>query len=59
VHHGDTIYAYTGVFAIDNSDRDDAGIVRFQHWGVEHDSAAVCELQRRVLVKWRSHWGAR
>ncbi len=57
VHHGDTIYAYTEVLdAQPAPDRDDAGIVRFQHWGVTHDQRVVFEGQRTVLLKRRSHW---
>jgi len=59
VHHGDTIYAYTEVLSVDDADRDDAGVVRFKHWGVNQDGAVVCELERRVLLKRRSHWGDR
>jgi itaconyl-CoA hydratase len=56
VHHGDTITAYTEVLTIDGSDRDDAGVVEFKHWGLNQHGAVVCELERRVLVKRRSHW---
>ena len=57
VHLGDTLYAYTEVLAVaDSPDRDDAGLVTFQHWGVTHDDRVVFEGQRTVLVKRRSHW---
>lgn len=57
VHHGDTITAYTEVLAVDDApDRDDAGIVRFKHWGRNQHGDVVCELERIVLVKRRSHW---
>jgi acyl dehydratase len=56
VHHGDTITAYTEVVAVDDAEREDAGIVRFRHWGVNQHGSVVCELERRVLVKRRSHW---
>lgn len=59
VHHDDTIYAYTEVVAVEDAERDDAGVVRFHHWGVNQDGTVVCELERRVLVKRRSHWGDR
>jgi itaconyl-CoA hydratase len=59
VHHGDTIYAYTEVVALEPADRDDAGVVRFHHWGVNQDGDVVCELERRVLLKRRSNWGDR
>ncbi len=57
VHHGDTITAFTEVLAADPApDRDDAGVVRFKHWGVTHDDRVVFEGERMVLVKRRSHW---
>ena len=58
VHHGDTITAYTEVLSTEDADRDDAGVVRFQHWGRNQHGDVVCELQRSVLVKRRSHWVA-
>jgi acyl dehydratase len=60
VHHGDTLYAYTLVVSTGPAtDRDDAGVVGFRHWGVDHDGRVVFEGVRTVLVKRRSHWGAR
>lgn len=56
VHHGDTITAYTEVLATEPSDQDDAGVVRFQHWGRNQHGDVVCELQRSVLVKRKAHW---
>jgi acyl dehydratase len=57
VHHGDTITAYTEVLAVEDADdHDDAGVVRFQHWGLNQHGDVVCELERSVLVKRRSHW---
>ena len=53
VFHGDTLYAYTEVLAKDDGDRDDAGVVRFKHWGVNQDGAVVFEGERTVLVKRR------
>jgi acyl dehydratase len=59
VHHGDTLYAYTEVLSAEPApDRDDAGVVRFRHWGVTHDERLVFEGERTVLVKRRSHWAA-
>ncbi len=58
VHHGDTITAYTEVLSIDDADRDDAGVVRFKHWGRNQGGDVVCELERTVLIKRRSHWVA-
>jgi acyl dehydratase len=60
VHHGDTITAYTEVLDIDDSPaHPDAGIVRFKHWGRNQHGDVVCELERLVLVKRRSHWAYR
>ena len=57
VHHGDTITAYTEVLeTMDSPDREDAGIVRFKHWGRNQHGDVVCELERLVLVKRASHW---
>jgi itaconyl-CoA hydratase len=59
VHQGDTIYAYTEVLALEEAECDDAGVIRFKHWGANQDGVVVCEFERRVLVKRRSHWGDR
>ena len=57
VFHGDTIYAYTEVLATGPADsRDDAGIVRFYHWGATGEERIVFECVRSVLIKRRSHW---
>lgn len=57
VVHGDTIYAYTEVIDKRDSDQEDAGIVTFQHWGINQNDKIVAELQRTALIKRRSHWG--
>lgn len=60
VFHGDTIYAYTEVVETSPApDRDDAGIVRFRHWGAKADQTIVFECERAVLIKRRSAWRAR
>jgi len=59
VFHGDTLYAYSEVLEKRDSDRDDAGIVRFKHWGTKQDGKVVFEGERTVLIKRRSHWGDR
>jgi len=59
VHHGDTLYAYSEVLETRDADRPDAGVVRFKHWGAKPDGTIVFEGERTVLVKRRSHWGAR
>ena len=57
VHHGDTLYACTEVIGTEDApDREDAGIVRFKHWGVTHDERVVFEGERTVLVKKRAYW---
>ena len=57
VLHGDTIYAYSKVLEKKESDREDAGIIVFQHWGINQDDRLIAELQRTALIKKRSHWG--
>jgi len=59
VFHGDTLYAFTEVLSAVPSDREDAGVVAFRHWGVNQDDKIVFEGERRVLVKRRSHWADR
>jgi len=59
VFHGDTLYAYSEVLEKRDADRDDAGIVRFRHWGTKQDASVVFEGERTVLIKRRSHWGDR
>ncbi|MEM9725167.1 MAG: MaoC family dehydratase [Pseudomonadota bacterium] len=59
VVHGDTLYAYSRVLEKRDSDRADAGIIVFQHWGINQKDQLVAELQRTALIKRRSHWAAR
>ena len=59
VFHGDSLYAYSQVLALDEGERADAGIVNFHHWGVNQDDVVVFEGDRRVLLKRRSHWAGR
>ncbi|MEQ8486931.1 MAG: MaoC family dehydratase [Pseudomonadales bacterium] len=56
VFHGDTLYAYTEVLAVDDAELDEAGIVTFRHWGVNQRDQVVFEGERRVLIKRRSHY---
>lgn len=56
VHHGDTLYAFTEVIETTDSDREDAGIVRFKHRGLNQERKVVFEGERTVLIKRRSHW---
>lgn len=59
VHHGDTIEAFTEVIdTADAPDRDDAGVVRFKHWGRRQDKTVVFEGERSVLIKRKQHWSA-
>jgi acyl dehydratase len=53
VFHGDTLYAFTEVLALEDAGRSDAGVVRFKHWGIKDDDAVVFETERTVLVKRR------
>jgi itaconyl-CoA hydratase len=67
VFHGDTLYAYTEVLGREESERKDAGIVRFRHWGVKvgpeeegrrkEEGVVVFEAERTVLVKRRQEGG--
>jgi len=53
VFHGDTLYAFTEVLAVDPADRPDAGIVTFKHFGINQKDQVVFEGERRVLIKRR------
>jgi len=57
VFEGDTLYALSEVLETRDAERDDAGIVRFKHWGINQDEVFVFEGEREVLIKRRSHWG--
>jgi acyl dehydratase len=59
VVHGDTLYAYSEVLEVAASDRDDAGVVTFRHYGVNQDDKQVFQGDRRMLIKRRSHWADR
>ena len=56
---GDTLTAFTEVLEVRDADRDDAGVVRFKHWGLNQERTVVFEGEREVLIKRRSHWGER
>ncbi|WP_208508066.1 MaoC family dehydratase [Variovorax paradoxus] len=56
VFHGDTLYAYSEVLEARAADRDDAGIVRFRHYGLNQDDKLCVEAERTVLLKRKSHW---
>jgi itaconyl-CoA hydratase len=53
VFHGDTLYAFSEVLDKHDSDRPDAGEVRFRHWGVNQKDEVVFEGERTVLIKRR------
>lgn len=59
VFHGDTLYALSEVLETMDSDRPDAGVVRFRHWGINQDDRPVFEGERTVLVKRRARWTER
>ena len=53
VFHGDTLYAYSEVLETRQSDREDAGIVTFKHYGVNQKDQIVFEGERTVLIRKR------
>jgi len=59
VVHGDTLYAYSEILEKTDSDREDAGIVTFRHYGVNQDDRQVFQGDRRMLIKRRSHWAGK
>ncbi|QRQ83764.1 MaoC family dehydratase [Cupriavidus oxalaticus] len=59
VFHGDTLYAFTEVLGKEEGDREDAGIVRFRHYGVNQDDKLCVQAERTALIKRKSHWGGR
>jgi acyl dehydratase len=56
VLHGDTIYAYSEVLSAEASGQDDAGVVLFRHYGFNQRDEQIVQVDRRVLMKRRSHW---
>jgi acyl dehydratase len=56
VTHGDTLNAYSEVLAKKDSDREDAGIVVFRHYGYNQRDELVAQVDRTALVKRKSHW---
>ena len=53
VFHGDTLYAYSEVLETRESEREDAGIVTFKHYGVNQKDQVVFEGERTVLIRKR------
>ena len=56
VFHGDTIYARSTVLEKLDSDRNDAGIVKFKLEGFKPDGTVVVEIDRTVLIKKKSYY---
>jgi acyl dehydratase len=42
-----------------DADREDAGLVTFRHYGYNQHDEQVAQVERKVLVKRKSHWAAR
>jgi len=59
VRHGDSLYAYSEVLAVESGDNTDAGEVTFRHYGVNQNDEVVCEGDRRMLIKRREPWARR
>jgi len=56
VFHVDTIYARSTVLEKRDSDRPNAGLVKFKLEGFKPDGTVVVEIDRTVLVKKKSHY---
>ncbi len=56
VFHGDTIFAESTVLEKRDSNRADAGIVKFKLVGKKPDGTVVVEIERTVLIKRKSHY---
>ena len=59
VYHGDTLYAFSEVLAVDERPGAGGGIVHFLHRGYNQDDKLVCSGERRVLIASRQHEGAK
>lgn len=59
VAHGDTIYAYSEVLETGPSDRSDAGVVLFRHYGYNQRNELIAQVDRKVLLKRRNYWQER
>lgn len=46
----------TEVLSKSDAEREDAGIVVFRHFGVNQRDEQVAQVERRALIKRRSHW---
>jgi itaconyl-CoA hydratase len=56
VFHGDTVFAESTVLEKRDSDRADAGVVKFKLVGKNSKGLPVVEIERTVLIKRRSHF---
>lgn len=56
VFHGDTLYAYSKVLQKRKSDREDAGVLVFKHYGINQNKELVAEIERTALIKKKSYW---
>ncbi|GBD02873.1 Mesaconyl-CoA hydratase [bacterium HR19] len=54
VFHGDTLYARSEVIEKRDSDRPDAGIVKFKIIGINQKGETVVEIEREVLLRRRN-----
>ncbi len=59
VTHGDTLYAYSEVLEKTDAAQDDAGMVVFRHYGYNQREEQVAQVDRRALLKRKSHWADR
>lgn len=59
VGHGDTLYAVTEVLETVDGDQADAGVVLFRHYGYNQRDELVAQVDRRALIKRKSHWSDR
>ncbi len=50
VYHGDTLYAFSEVLAVEPQSEAGSGIVHFLHRGYNQDDKLVCSGERRVLI---------
>jgi itaconyl-CoA hydratase len=50
VAEGDTLYAVSKVLRVQDADRPDAGIVQFEHFGINDREQLVCEMTRSLLI---------
>jgi itaconyl-CoA hydratase len=53
VVEGDTLYSATEVLSCMPSDRPDAGLVTFKHYGFNQRDDLVCQVERTVLIRRR------